>query len=146
MPAIADQGTGVYLELVTSATDLLIVDLRRTGISRGSVDTTHSETTPDASGYLWRTFRPSDIIDGGMIEAEVHFDARIALPINADIQSCKIHFPAGDGETTGPILTFNAFMTAQDDSYSPLDDVTMKATLRFKVSGAYTLTAAVAAI
>lgn len=143
-----NQGTGITLTFVTSGISLLLTDLRKSGAQRGAVDTTHSASTEDADGNVPRTFRPSDLYDNGMLEAEAHFDPNDAVPFKAK-ESVKINFPADElatpAETTGPIHTFDAFVTAQDDSYQPMADETMKCTVRIKISGPITITPAVTA-
>lgn len=141
------QGTGTTLVFVTSAVTMLLTALRRQGVKRGDVDTTHSAST-QTSNVLWRTFRPSRLADPGGLGFTAHFDPADAIPFNAP-ETLRIEFPpdelASPAITTGAKIAFNGYVNAQDEDFHLLDDETMKADVTIKASGVYTITAPVTA-
>jgi hypothetical protein len=103
-------GSDVYL-CVTSG-------FNWSGITRGSVEETCSETTEDDWGNIWKIFRGGRIIDAGTLTVTVDWDiddeyggrefVALVNSLNGDI---VIEFPAGDGETAGPTITLTGHCT-----------------------------------
>jgi hypothetical protein len=130
---MADQGTGITITF-SSGFFAEIVNVRIMGISRGAVDTTHSGTS------TWKTFKPSDLVDGGELEVEIHTrQTAIGPPITGSAETVTITLPLSAG-TTEAEISFSAFITNADLDFTPIDDVTMKTTIRLKISGAITFT------
>ncbi len=99
-------------------------------MSRDPVDTTHSTTT---GGY--KTFIPSDLIDHGEVEVELHFDPDVGtgIPIDGAAETVTITFPTPVGGSSGATWAASGFLTNFSFS-APIDDkMTANATL--KLSG-----------
>jgi hypothetical protein len=132
---MADQATGLSISFDTGFF-AEIVNCRLTGIRRGAVRTTHSGTT------TWETFKPSDLIDGGILEVECHFiSTDITPPITGAAATVTVTLPkVTPANTTAPSIAFSGFLIEIDYDFPPIDDVTMKFTARIKVTGEITFT------
>jgi hypothetical protein len=117
-----DIGTGTTITWGTSSFAAELLDLNWTGISRGAIPTSHMGT----SGY--HTKIPTDLIDGGEVEVDYHFDptaANLQPPIAAAPETITIT-PAGGNDT----FAFTGFVTAVS-RVMPFED---------KMVGSFTIT------
>lgn len=96
------------------------------GFSRGDVETTCSNTTLDAWGNLIRTYKAGSIVDLGTITFTVDWDPddayggrEFAAFMDGRTGNLLVYFPAGSGETTGPIITINGYC----NSFTPAGTV-----------------------
>lgn len=136
-----DQATGISITF-DSGFFAMITDVSWDGISRGSIETTHSETSP-TNGAVWRTFQPSELIDAGSLQVEIQFEKNTTPPWDAAAETCTVTFPQASVET-GSAATWaaSAFMTDFSYNANPLSDDLMSATCTLKFSGAITITQA----
>jgi hypothetical protein len=136
---MADQGTGLTITF-SSGFFGQIVNARISGMQRGDVETTHSGTT------TWKTFKPSDLIDGGILEVEIHYSTTsMEPPITGATETVTVTLPLDAGQATAADIEFPGYMNSVDIDFTPIDDTTMKMMCRIKVAGAPTFTDAVAA-
>lgn len=105
-----------------------ILSVNHSGISRGSIDTTHMGTTTA------RTFAATDLFDAGELEVEIHFNPDTRPPIDDAAETCTVTFPST------ATLAGSAFMTGFQYG-DPLEDK-MTATATLKFSGDLTFTPA----
>lgn len=102
------------------------------GISRPSIDTTHTGTTTA------RTFTPGDLYDAGELQVEVLFAAETAAPITGAAETVTVTLPSeGAGSTS--TWAASGFLTGFEFQ-SPLEEMQV-ATATIKFSGAITVTA-----
>lgn len=132
---MSHQGTGTSVVFATTGfqTGITITSIVPSGMSRGSVETTHLGTT------VARTFEPEDLYDGG--EWSITFDW---LPVEVNVtggfllicaaESATITFPVTGADT----MAATVFCTGIDVSPCEVNQ-RMTATARFKVSGAVTI-------
>lgn len=106
-----------------------IIDITPPGVSRESIDTTHTTT---ANGDM--TFMPSDIRDNGELEVELNFDESAVPPVDQPAESVVINWASGAS------WAFTGFLTNYSPA-APIDD-RMTATATVKVSGGITITGA----
>jgi hypothetical protein len=124
------------------------------GQSRGSVETTCSNTTPDAWGNIIRTFESTGVIDPGTFQVPVDWpienaDAKqLVEAIERDIENrwYVFHGPPTAAHSTGPKLKFKAHCTGGTPAMGILMDgnARLTKTLSFKITGDYTIVAPVA--
>jgi hypothetical protein len=86
------------------------------GITRGDVETTCSNTTLDGWGNLIRTFRSGKIVELGTLTFTVDWDPldsyggrEFAAFMDGRTGSLSLEFPPNTGETTGPIITISGY-------------------------------------
>ena len=99
-------GTTVTWGTSTELNALKVMAVRVGGISREDVDTSHLGTT----GY--KTYQPSDLIEGGTLEIDVQYDPTVAIPHSADAETLTIA-PGGQSSSaklTGPGYINNVSM------------------------------------
>jgi len=128
----APAGTSAPLGSVDATSDVLacVTDGPTwSGITRGDVETTCSNTTLDGWGNRIRTFRPGKIVDFGTITFTVDWDPddtyggrEFAAFMDGRAGDLLIEFPAADGETTGPILTLTGYCNKFTPSGTVLSD------------------------
>jgi hypothetical protein len=122
----ADTGFGITIAF-DSGFLAEIIDVTPPAVSREAIDTSHTATT---NGKM--TFMPSDLIDGGELQVEIHFVPSEVPPISSAAETVTITF--GSGTT----WAFSGFLTNYEPA-APIDD-RMTATVTIKVSGAITIT------
>ena len=132
-----DQATGISIAFATTSFTALIKGAVESSISRGSVDTTHSGTTPNGDSNVYRTFQPSDILDSNEVQLLLHYDVDEVIPIGKAAETVTISFPIppGSGETVKASIASQAFFTEFSFTANPLDDETMEASVTLKRSG-----------
>jgi hypothetical protein len=116
-----DTGSDVYVCLVDGP--------NWSGLTRGDVETTCSETTLDDWGNLIRTFRAGKLVDLGTVTLTVDWDAddsyggrEFAAFMDGRTGDLLIEFPAASGETTGPIITLTGYCNSFTPSGTVLSD------------------------
>jgi hypothetical protein len=123
------------------------------GFSRGSVQTTCSETTKDTWENIWRIFQPGRIIDPGTLTFTVDWDVDddvggrefVALLQDSN-QDYEFEFPAGPSETTGPAMTLTGHVTnfvPQGEILGDADETRLTAEMTLRISGIPVFTAPV---
>ena len=128
-----DIGTGLTMAFATSSFTAEITSVSPPNRSRPSIDTTHM-------GSSTRTFMPGDLVDGGEVTMEVHFDPDMDVPVDQPAEQITITFPLADGGSTAANWQFPGFVIS-DTPQAPLDDK-MVSTIVIKVAGDVTKTAA----
>ncbi len=131
---LTDIGTGTSITFVTSAFDAEFLSVDWSGISRGSVDSSHLLTVD------WRTFIPTDLVDPGTLQLEMAFDPSDEPPLHDDIEDIIVTFPIPTGLTTPADWHGDGFMTDFEFGV-PLEEK-MTATSSLKMSGEIFFTAA----
>ena len=120
-----DTGSDVYVCLVDGP--------NWSGLTRGDVETTCSETTLDDWGNLIRTFRAGKLVDLGTVTLTVDWDPvegadgsyggrEFAAFMDGRTGDLLIEFPAASGETTGPIVTLTGYCNSFTPSGTVLSD------------------------
>jgi len=116
-----DTGSDVYVCLVDGP--------NWSGLTRGDVETTCSETTLDDWGNLIRTFRAGKLVDLGTVTLTVDWDAddsyggrEFAAFMDGRTGDLLIEFPAASGETTGPKITLTGYCNSFTPSGTVLSD------------------------
>lgn len=122
-----DVGTGTTIAFATSSFSAEILSVNGNDISREDIDTTHMGTTN------YRTFMPSDLVDGGSIEMEINFDPDAQPPVTAVPEQITITFPIPSGSSNGATLVFSGYVNNWSWS-DPLEEK-MTATMTIKVDG-----------
>lgn len=135
---MADQGFGTTITF-QSGLFAEIRGVRRSGLARDSLETTHMGSTNG-----WRTFMPSDLKDPGEIEVDLLFDpatkmAAIKTAIAAAAETITITYPIKSGHTNPATDACSGFMTSFD-SDDPHDAI-MTGTAKLKLTGEPTFTA-----
>lgn len=115
------------------------------GFTRGSTQTTCSETTLDTWENIWRTFQPGRILDAGTMTITVDWDVddtvggREFVTLLQDSNGTyNIEFPAASGETTGPEIQISGHVTSfvpQGEILGDGDETRLTAELQIRISG-----------
>jgi hypothetical protein len=121
------------------------------GFTRQSVKTTCTESTVDGWGNIVHTYRAGSFIEMGNLTFDVDFtpdqqDRAIAAFRQKLNKNYEIHFPAEQGETTGPIISIPAHrsgFTPITNALGEGDDARSRATVSLKLAGDWTITDAV---
>ncbi len=122
-----DVGTGSTIAFGTSAFTAEIMNINGNDMfSREDIDTTHMGTT----GY--RTYMPSDLVEGGTVDFEFAFDPDEQPPIGA-AETITITFPIAAGNSSGATLVFTGYIKTWSFS-DPLEEK-MTANATIKVDG-----------
>ncbi len=116
-----DIATGITLAGTTSSWTSELLDISFSGITRGSVDTSHQGTTTA------QTFQPTGLYDPGSLTVTVHFDPTKALPVGLVAETWTITFPDTQA------WDFSGFCTDYNWT-APFEDK-MTAELTIKVTG-----------
>lgn len=142
----ADQSAGDYLCAIGSVSF--------SGFSRGTIQTTCSETAADGWGDVWRIFEGGKFVDPGTISLQVDWD-----PVDAGggnpmyifrnsggaSKNYIWEFPLGSGETTALSITWPVIVTNFTPEFGLLEDgdeARLTASMEWKLSGAPTITPA----
>ena len=136
----ADDNNAAYLCVVGGVT--------WSGMKRGSIKTTCSESAQDGWDNIIHTYKAGRFIDMGTLAMEVDFDPSTTSIVNAAFRQTgngnyRIEFPAETGETTGPVIVVPAHATDLVPSTEVLtegDNARSRATLTLKLSGDWTIT------
>jgi len=130
-------GTGCTIEFPGSY-DAQLLSIDWSGMSRGSIPTTHMDTTA-ATGttqFGSMTFIPSTHSDPGEISVEFHLNPDTTLNIiDADTATVTVEFPEG------ATWAVKAFATGFE-THEPLEDK-MTGSVTLKATGVAVITAAV---
>lgn len=94
-------GTTLTFGTSTALNSLKVMAVRVNGISREDVDTSHLGTT----GY--KTYQPSDLIEGGTIDIDFQYDPTVVIPHSAAAETLTI---APGGQTSGAKLTGSVYI------------------------------------
>lgn len=138
-----DQATSIAITFGTSGFTAQIIDSNISGFQRGDVDTTHSGTTPvSGTDAVIRTYKPSDIVEGGDLNLTIHFLPDDTIPLYGAAETITITFPTNVGESTGATWVFSGYIKAYNPTMNPLDDSTMQASVTVKIAGEITITPA----
>lgn len=138
-----DQATSIALTFGTSGFAAQIVDSNISGFQRGDVDTTHSGTSVvSGTDAVVRTFKPSDIVNGGDLNVTIHFHPSDTIPLYAAAETITITFPQDTDETSAATWEFTGYIKSYNPTMNPLDDTTMQASITIKIAGEVTITAA----
>ena len=127
--ANVDIGTGTTITFADSAFSAELLSVNGSGLARASVDTTHLGTV----GGM--TFIPTDLVDSGEFEIEIHFNPDNFPPIDAPVEVITITFPLVAGDSTPAKWVCEGFMTNFDWGVQLEDKMTASATI--KLSGLY---------
>jgi hypothetical protein len=121
-------GTGTTVTFGTSGFSAAIMDANWSGITRGSVQTSHMGTTND------HTFIPTNLVDNGTVELTIQFNGSESPPIitNGATETVTIDW-AGSGNTWAA----SCFQT--DFSITATNEDLVTGDLTLKVTGAITL-------
>ena len=127
--AATDEGFGIAVTF-SSGFFAEITSVSLTGMTREAIETTHSTTT---DGF--RTFQPSDLVDHGGIDVEMHLDPDVGdgIPIDDASETVTVTFPTPIGGSSGATMAASGFMTNFTAS-APFDDK-MTASASIKWSG-----------
>jgi hypothetical protein len=140
MSSSSDVTTGVTLVAGTSAWSFDLTGINHTGVSRGSVASSHMGTAAAGAGkYGNMTFLPGDLSDPGSLEVEGFYNPDTEPPIDQPAETWTVTYAASGGDSTGGIHAASGFLT-DFNTTGPLDDaMTFSATI--KLSGNVTQTA-----
>lgn len=105
---MADDGSGATLALASSGWTGNIVGIRRTGMARPSIKTTHLGT----SGA--DTFMPADNHDEGSLELDIQYDPNNPPPLTAVAEAVTLTYPIPAGQSNGATDIGSAFITDED--------------------------------
>lgn len=151
LPNIDSTGNGTN-DLGTSTYLCVTGNVSFSGFTRGTMETTCSETTADGWGNVWRIFRGGRFVDAGTLSFDVDWDPDTAaggLELaafkdgNDTPQDYVFLAPVEAGETTALSLTFPAVVTSFTPQFGILEDgdeSRMMASMELKLSGAPTIT------
>ena len=120
-------GTATTIAFATSSFSAEVKSINGGDITREDVDVTHLGST----GYM--EFQPADLVDGGSIEMEIHFDPDDQPPILGVAETITITFPLPSGMSTPATFVFTGYVNAWSWE-APLEEV-MTAELTVKVDG-----------
>lgn len=121
---MADTGTGATIVFGTSAFTAEIMSMSGNDISRADIDDTHLTTT----GY--RTYIPSDLLEGGTVEFEFAFDPDSQPPIDGAAETITITFPIPAGDSSGATLAFTGYINNWSWSVPLEEKMTGSATIK----------------
>jgi len=119
-----DLGNATTITFAGFTGDLLSIGL--SGVSRPAVDVSTLGTTTA------RAFVPSDLYDGGELEARIHWTGTETIPITGASTATTIAWGGTINDTT-----FNSFVIGF--SIDATEGEAMIATVTFKITGAVTL-------
>lgn len=115
------------------------------GFTRGDVETTCSNTTLDGWGNLIRTFQAGKIVDLGTVTFTVDWDPdntwggrELAAFFDGRTGDLLVEFPAGPGETSGPVLVLSGHVrqfTPMGTVLTDDDGARSTAEIVFRISG-----------
>lgn len=121
------------------------------GFTRGSVNNTCSETTEDGWENIWMTYQGSRIINPGTFTCTVDWDIddvyggrEFVSLVNATNGDLEVEFPAGSGETSGPVMTLSGHCTGftpQGEILGEDDGARLTAEFQWQISGIPAFTA-----
>ena len=134
MADTGDMGFGVTVTF-SSGFVALVRGVRRRGMAREPIDTSHAATTNG-----WMTFIPSDLKDPGEVEIDMIFKPDQTPPITGAAETVTITYPVPSGLTNGATWANSGFLTGFENE-CPYDAL-MTATAVIKFSAAPTITAA----
>jgi hypothetical protein len=131
----ASEGTGTTVAFGTSSFTAEILNIQQQGgAAREALPTSHLGTT------LWKTFKPSQLKDGGTYTLTVHYDGDQDPPVAGAPETVTITYPLVAGQTNEGTRAFSAFITeATVGTIENESIIVMQITL--KVTGAITDTA-----
>lgn len=139
-----DVGSGTTVAFTTGGFSAELIDVQWSGITRGSIETTHMGTTATAAAgatFGSRTFMPTDFTDPGELTLEYHFDPDITPPIeDATGDTVTVTWPKAAGDSSAAKWVGTGFVTGYTVN-DPMEDK-QTATLVFKLSALVTKTAA----
>lgn len=131
-----DVGYGLTIVFGTSSFSAQILDVSMSGLSREVFDTSHMGTGAPGSNQLNnKTFIPSELVDGGELSFDIHFNPDTEPPLADAVETVTITWNGG------ATWAFSGAMTSYEPG-APLDGK-MTASVRVKVCGPITVTAAV---
>lgn len=110
-----DVGTGISLSFGTSSFSAEVLSASHNSISREAIDTTHHGSTSN------REKIPSDLVDPGTIDFEIHFDPDSQPPVDGAAETLTVTFPTPAGGTSGATLEGTGFVTEWTFT-GPLED------------------------
>lgn len=124
----ANIGTGTTVAFGTSSYSTQILSVAMSGVSRPALNTSHLGTTAVQSGD-WNnaTFLPGEIVDGGEVTLECHYNPDVVPPFDSAAETITITVNGG------ATLVFSGFVTDADVNMG-LDEV-MTQSLTIKVAG-----------
>lgn len=127
-------GTGPALGTVTPNSDSFVCVTAGptwSGISRGDVETTCTETALDGWGNLPKQFRPGKLIDYGTITLSVDWEIdnqyggrEFAAFMDGRVGDLVFYFPPEGAQTTGPTMTLTGYCNRFTPSGTVLTDDT----------------------
>jgi hypothetical protein len=132
-------GTGPAPDPTTTGSDsfaCVIAGPTWSGVTRGDVETTCSESGLDVWGNLPRKHRPGKIVDYGTVTFTVEWDIddqyggrEFATVMDGRVGNLIFYFPPEGSQTTGPTLTINGYCNRFTPAGSVLaDDAASKLT------------------
>ena len=124
------------------------------GLTKGSVETTCTETPVDDWCNLWRVFESNGVVDPGNMTINVDWDinsvasAELVEAVVRDIENrnYRFNFPESKLFSTGPKLQYTGHCVGATQAMPILSEGNTRLTrqLTFKLSGDYVKTAGVA--
>lgn len=105
---MADDGSGATLTLAVSGWTGNITGMRRSGMTRPSIKTTHLGTVGAD------TFIPADNHDEGSLELDIQYDPNVPPPLTAAAETVTLTYPIPTGQSNGATDVGSAFITDED--------------------------------
>jgi len=139
----ADKGTGITVTFGTSAFSQELIDVEWSGISRESIETTHTGVAVAAAGKFGnRTFIPGDLVDPGELTLTFNFNPDrnpgVAVVAAGATETITIRW-LDSGDVAGATWAGSGFFTSY--SVSCAMEEKMTATMTVKLTGNVTVTA-----
>jgi hypothetical protein len=120
------------------------------GFKRQSIKTTCTEAAVDGWDNIIHQFKAGGYIDLGSISFDVDWDASDDNIVHAAFRNrvnrdYEIHFPAEEGETTGPVITIPGHFTdfkPMTEALAEGDTARSRASVTIKIAADWTITPA----
>ena len=144
---VTPTGTGPALENTDPGSDsfaCVISGPTWSGITRGDVETTCTETGLDGWGNLIKKHRPGKLVDFGTITFGVEWDLdtayggrEFATVMDGRVGNLVLYFPPEGSQTTGPTITLNGYCNRFTPAGTALSDDTgskLTAEVQYKIN------------
>ena len=150
-PDIDVDADGSYADDANAAFACVTGNVSWSGFKRQTIKTTCTEATADDWGNIIHTYKAGRFIDMGTLTLDIDWSPSLTDIVNAAFRQTgnrdyEIHFPAEEGETTGPVITIPGHftdMTPMTDALAEGDNARSRATMVLKLSGDWTIVDAV---
>lgn len=136
-----DIGTGTVVTFGTSGFAAQLLDVKGPHPQRGFEPTSHMGTAAPGAGKIANmTFLPHDLVDGGELTLQCHFNPSTTPPIHNTEETITITFPVPAGLTNPATWASKGFVTSYEVT-DPLEGK-MVVNVNVKLSGNITIVAA----